>query len=199
MGRIAGVTADETRQRLLQAAAQVFETKGYEGATVALIAQEAGVSTGAIYGHYSGKAELMVEALRLHRERVTATLLPPGQHLDVAAVLVDLAGRLGGPPQVGSALLCEALLSSRRDPELARVLTEALTEREGALASLIVQGQDRGELSGNVTAESAARFALMLLLGALFAGQLELAPVDPAEWSTLVERMVAPARSAAPT
>src|SRR3954447_23886469 len=41
MGRIAGVTADETRERLLQAAIDVFALKGYEGATIADIARQA--------------------------------------------------------------------------------------------------------------------------------------------------------------
>ena len=39
MGRIAGVSPDQTRERLLDAAARVFELKGYEGATIAQIAR----------------------------------------------------------------------------------------------------------------------------------------------------------------
>ncbi|HKE75173.1 MAG TPA: helix-turn-helix domain-containing protein, partial [Acidimicrobiales bacterium] len=66
MGRIAGVTPEETRERLLDAAARVFELKGYEGATVAQIAREAGVSSGAIYAHYASKADLLADALRAH-------------------------------------------------------------------------------------------------------------------------------------
>ena len=61
VGRIAGVTPEETRERLLDAAARVFELKGYEGATVAQIAREAGVSSGAIYAHYASKAELLAD------------------------------------------------------------------------------------------------------------------------------------------
>src|SRR6266511_3038110 len=94
MGRIAGVTAAETRERLLDAAARVFELKGYEGATVAQIAREAGVTTGAIYAHYASKAELMVDALRAHKERATAALFPPGERIGVASVLVTLGNLL---------------------------------------------------------------------------------------------------------
>ena len=41
MGRIAGVTAAETRQRLLRAAADVFAARGYDGTRVADIAAAA--------------------------------------------------------------------------------------------------------------------------------------------------------------
>ena len=41
MGRIAGVTAAETRERLLRAAAGVFAERGYDGTRVADIAAAA--------------------------------------------------------------------------------------------------------------------------------------------------------------
>jgi AcrR family transcriptional regulator len=42
MGRIAGVTAAETRERLLRAAADVFAAQGFDGTRVAGIAAAAG-------------------------------------------------------------------------------------------------------------------------------------------------------------
>src|SRR5918998_5748341 len=119
MGRRAGVTPEETRERLLDAAARVFELKGYEGATVAQIAREAGVTTGAIYAHYGSKGELLVDALRTNRERATAALFPPGRRVDATTLLVTLGTRLASRPgdrdQEATALLSEALLASRRD------------------------------------------------------------------------------------
>src|SRR4051794_26346167 len=55
---------DDTTTRLLIAAAEVFAEKGYDGAGVAEIARRAGLTTGAIYSRYSGKAELLAEAIR---------------------------------------------------------------------------------------------------------------------------------------
>ncbi len=190
MGRIAGVTPEETRERLLDAAARVFELKGYEGATVAQIAREAGVSSGAIYAHYANKAELLVDALRVHSERVTASVLPPGTSADVPTLLSALAGRLGTRQHEAAGLLVEALLSSRRDAELAQVLASALGERERGMASLIAAGQDAGELVGDVSADAAARFALMLSLGSMLVRSLDLPETDPAEWTAFTRRLV---------
>ena len=72
MGRIAGVTAEETRERLLLAAADVFARRGYDGTRVADIAMAADVSSGALYAHFGSKAELLVAALRRHGRQLLA-------------------------------------------------------------------------------------------------------------------------------
>lgn len=190
MGRIAGVTPEETRERLLAAAARVFELKGYEGATVAEIAREAGTSSGAIYAHYASKAELLADALRAHSERATAGLLPPGGRADVVDLLIALATRLGTREHEATALLVEALLASRRDAELAQVLAGALGEREQLMAALLASGQAAGELTGEVSAEAAARFALMLSLGSMLVRALDLPAADPGDWSTFIRRLI---------
>jgi AcrR family transcriptional regulator len=51
-----------TRERLLNAAADACVEFGYEGATLSDIARRADVSTPAIYSHFDGKADLLVEA-----------------------------------------------------------------------------------------------------------------------------------------
>lgn len=53
----------ETRERLIGAARRVFARKGFDGASVPDIAEEAGVSTGAIYSNFSGKEELFLQMI----------------------------------------------------------------------------------------------------------------------------------------
>lgn len=55
--------SDSTRQRLLDAATEVFLEKGYEATRVAEIARRAGLTTGAIYGNFASKADLLTAAL----------------------------------------------------------------------------------------------------------------------------------------
>ena len=171
--------------------ARVFELKGFEGATVSLIASEAGVSSGAIYAHYGSKAELLVDALSAHREQVTASLFPAGSPVRATDMLLTLANRLGDSDRPDSNLLAEALLGARRDPELAKVLADSLTERQSNMAGIIADGQQAGQLSDDVSATAASRFALMLGLGAMLVRQLDMEPVDPSEWSTFTNRLLA--------
>lgn len=190
MGRIAGVTPEETRERLLDAAARVFELKGYEGATIAQIAREAGLTSGAIYAHYESKAELLADALRAHSERATASVLPPGGPADAAELLFLLGRRLGTSEHEATALLVEALLTSRRDAQLRQVLSNALREREQAMASLIAGGQTEGQLVRDVAPDAAARFALMLSLGSMLVRSLDLPETDGDEWTAFMRRLV---------
>jgi len=54
----------ETRKRLLEAAAEVFDAEGFRNATIRQICQRAGANVAAIHYHFGGKEELYVELLR---------------------------------------------------------------------------------------------------------------------------------------
>ena len=63
-----------TRDRLVRAAREVLERGGYATASVMAIAERAGVSAGALYRHYSSKAELFVEVFRAAADGELAAL-----------------------------------------------------------------------------------------------------------------------------
>src|SRR6476646_1489226 len=52
-----------TRAELLATAATVFARRGYNGASVEEIAEEAGYSHGAVYSNFDGKADLFLAVL----------------------------------------------------------------------------------------------------------------------------------------
>lgn len=60
----------QTRTELLDAAARVFVERGFEGASIEAITEEAGYTRGAFYSNFSSKAELFAELLQ---ERVYRT------------------------------------------------------------------------------------------------------------------------------
>jgi len=65
----------QTRQRLLDAAAEVFARRGLDGASLDEIAAEAGLTKGAVYSNFANKEELVFEVLdESAHERMRATL-----------------------------------------------------------------------------------------------------------------------------
>ena len=54
---------EQTRERILAAAGRSFRKGGYAGVGVDGLAKEAGVTSGAFYGHFSSKAEAFIAAI----------------------------------------------------------------------------------------------------------------------------------------
>ena len=61
--------AQATRATLLDVAAETFEQDGYGATSVRDLADRSGMTTGAIYAHFRGKANLLAEAVKLRLER----------------------------------------------------------------------------------------------------------------------------------
>jgi AcrR family transcriptional regulator len=165
MGRIAGVTAAETRQRLLCAAADVFADRGYDGTSVADIAAAEGVSNGAMYAHFASKAELLVDALRTHGRRLLADVFAADPDRSITDLLLVI-GRW--PPRHRDArgyLIVEALVAARRDKDVARPLRDYVGERADRLAELMRFAQVGGELDPASSPDVLAHFCLLLAMG----------------------------------
>ncbi|MBI5106927.1 MAG: helix-turn-helix transcriptional regulator [Solirubrobacterales bacterium] len=59
----------EARARIVGAALELVARGGYRDASVAAVAQRAGVATGTVYRHFPGKAELLAEVFRTASQR----------------------------------------------------------------------------------------------------------------------------------
>ena len=201
MGRVAGVTATETRERLLRAAADAFGRQGYDGTRVADIAASAGVSNGALYAHFGSKAELLVGALRAHGRRHLAEMFDADPSRSVAEMLLAIGRRLRHRPDAGGYLLVEALVAARRDDDVARPMRDYMGERADWLAQLIRTAQANGELDPDVSAAALAHFCLLLTMGSALVTP-ESHAVDENEWAELLTRLMAalaPPESTTPT
>ncbi|HEY3905907.1 MAG TPA: helix-turn-helix domain-containing protein [Streptosporangiaceae bacterium] len=190
MGRIAGVSPAETRQRLLTAAAEAFAERGYDGTRVADIAAAAGVSNGALYAHFGSKAELLVAALRTHGRRVLAEMLAADPGRPVTDLLLQAGRYLPQRPDARGYLVVEALVAARRDGEVAGPMQCYTAERADWLAGLIEAGQAAGELDAGLSPDALAYFCLLLALGGALL-PADLHPVDDGAWAALLARVVA--------
>lgn len=185
-------SVDLIRERLIAAAAEVFAEKGYDGAGVAEIARRAGYTTGAIYGRFSGKAELLLAAIEAHSDneldllfnehrfqgKVTDILTTVGSHLVV------------NPFDAGQALILEAFIAARRDPEVRRLVRDLLDLRRDRLADLVGEAKRTGAVDPELDTEAVVRFCHAVGFGFLMfrAVDLDLPDVEP--WEALIARLV---------
>ncbi|MGI5270233.1 TetR family transcriptional regulator [Nonomuraea sp. CA-218870] len=200
MGRIAGVTAAETRDRLLRAAADVFAERGYDGTRVADIAAAAGVSNGALYAHFGSKAELLVAALRAYARRLLADLFADDPDRSATGLLLAIGRQLPQRRDARGYLLVEALVTARRDTDVAGPTRDYVGERADWIAGLARVAQGDGELDPALSPEAVAHFCLLLALGSALVPP-DMHTVAEAEWAALLGRVVtglAPAESSPP-
>ncbi len=190
MGRTPGVTAAETRERLLRAAADVFAERGYDGTRVADIAAAAGVSNGALYAHFASKAELLVAALRTHGRQLLAELFAADPDRSITELLLVVGRWLPRRRDARGYLIVEALVAARRDQDVARPMRDYVGERADWLAGLVSVGQAAQELDPALSPNALAHFCLLLAMGsALITPDLHAVGED--EWAALLTRVAA--------
>lgn len=114
----------ETRRALIDASISVIHRLGYGGATTALIAEEAGVSRGAILHHFGTRAVLMAEVIRhvFELERAEYVRLDAQAHLghragDWPTMLWEVFRQPSG------LAVLEILQAARSDSELSERVT----------------------------------------------------------------------------
>lgn len=189
MGRIAGVTAEETRRRLLDAAAVEFDRRGFEGTRVADIAAGADLSNGALYGHFRSKSELLSAALTDRGTRELEALFRGADGHSIADLLAAIGRSLNGVPPERFGLMVEALVAARRDQEVADLASQHLVDVQAWLVGLLRDGQAEGAIDPTTDSDALARFCMMLLLGAMLLTPAELPPVSKGGWADLIDRI----------
>lgn len=147
---------EDTRSRLLGAAIAVLEDGGYGAASVAAIAERAGVATGTLYRHFPSKADLFVELFRSIGEGELAAMADaaaPARSVsdELDAVVSTFAGRAMSRPRVAWALVYEPL-----DPPVDAERVRSRRAYAERMARFIRERVDAGELPDQDPDTSAA-------------------------------------------
>ncbi|MGP2441107.1 TetR/AcrR family transcriptional regulator [Streptomyces sp. JW3] len=126
------VRAELTRQRILDAAAHIFEEYGYAAGTTNRIAERARVSIGSLYQYYPNKDAILVELVTRHLEAGEAS---------VARYLAEgLPESLEGILRV---FVRAAVENHVADPQLLRVMAEEAPRAPELLAKVNAYEEER--------------------------------------------------------
>ena len=183
---------DPTRDRLVAAAAEVFAEKGYDRAGVQEIARRAGFTTGAIYGRFRGKAELLQAAIEASSDDEFEQLFAENRFLGNATDIITTVGSHLVTEEFdnGQALLLEAFVAARRDPEVATMLRRVIDRRTDQLVTLVDEGKRTGEIDPSLDTLSVVRFCHAVGFGWLLIGAAALERPSAVPWEQLITRLV---------
>lgn len=195
MARKAGVTAAETRARLLEAAADVFAEQGYDGSSIAAITHAAGLSSGAIYANYASKADLFLAVLETYCRGQYRALIGTPAVRDVVDFAALAGSRVDRREPRQAALLLEAIVAAKRDPEVADLVRSFLGEAEAQMCAAVKAGRHAGTVDGDVDEQAFSRFVTMVGLGSALTASIGLPAPDHTGWASLIERLTATLRT----
>jgi TetR/AcrR family transcriptional repressor of nem operon len=174
----------ETRQRIVEAAAELFRQHGIDGVGVDAIMRDAGLTHGGFYGHFPSKEALVgaVSAEQLARSATrwteAAAQLPPEEAL--TRIVTGYLDRRYAVQTDHSCVLPALGSELARRPESRAALTGSIRRMLDALARLLPPRRQAAP-------DSAAMAALSTMVGAVVLARLS---DDPA----LAEAILAAAR-----
>ncbi|MGV0849256.1 TetR/AcrR family transcriptional regulator [Mycolicibacterium phlei] len=168
-GRPPAAKAAETRERIIQAAREVFSELGYDAATFQAIAIRADLTRPAINHYFSSKHVLwrevvaqtnaaVVEAGRERAEGETG-LLPRLSAYFTAAMQADSEDRSA------AAFLVTSVLESQRHPELVNDDQDALKNSREFVRWAVTDAIARGELTTDTDVESLVEMLVAVMWG----------------------------------
>lgn len=155
-----------TRERIVQAAADVFLQKGFTGTRVVDIARRAGYTSGALYGYFDSRAELLAEAVARGSSQMLSRLLGTEHDDDTTSgtnsngddpmsVLQSALAQIASPIDESGQMLLDGIALAHREPVAGDRLAQTIEEFRSELAHA-----DKGGLS-----EDAADMLVVLVLG----------------------------------
>jgi TetR/AcrR family transcriptional regulator, transcriptional repressor for nem operon len=181
--------ARQTRSALLRSASEAFVERGYAAVSVRDLARRNHVTSGAIYGHFRNKADLLADVVE---ERLTTDLELYSRELGPMKLKGSLARiwRNYRSRRALRALLVEAAAAARTDADVRERIGALQTAklREWQAIYRDIQRDEGLDPSGDMDTLLVLLWAAELGLGVLEA--LDVETPKPAAWARMVERLI---------
>ncbi len=168
---------ENTKERLITEAAQIFRCKGFAGTSVSDLTQATGVKKGSLYFHYPSKDDLGLAVLERARDRIMGffeTALngeTPGECLNNFFDAVVTSHRQSG--FVGGCIFGNtALEMSDGDARYTQLIDQVFRGMAGKLEGFITAAQKAGQIRTDLTAAALAEQIVVTLEGGIMLARL---------------------------
>ncbi len=184
----------QTRAHLLDSARGVFSAHGYELASVAQIADAAGLSKGALYVHFESKEALFRELLVDHvkrRSAATAATLEPDLPLREAIMrIIEGAWAIYDEGDPCSSLSTEFFALAGRNDWGREAMASIFDHCSTALIHFLDQAKEHGQVREDLNSSSAAQLMLALQDGLVMQWQNQPKEADPKNFLVPMAEMI---------
>jgi AcrR family transcriptional regulator len=159
--------AEETRRRIVDAAAELFAEHGYHSTSLNDVIAAAGSTKGGFYFHFPSKVELALAVLESTRERFRQEVFASTElHERAADQMVSMVRAIAevsrSSVSAGIGRLCSEL---REEPDVPDEAINAYGNWVRIVEGLLVRARSEGSLDPAIDIASAARFAVGAYIG----------------------------------
>lgn len=178
-----GTKGEETREKILQQAASLFNEKGYSGASLSDILRVTGLQKGGIYNHFESKEQLAVEAfdyaISQVSHRFTQALIGRKNAIDRLLAIVSVFNNYQAAPPIsgGCPIMNTAIESDNANPVLRVRARHAMDTFRGSVRDIVSFGVARGEVRAGTDPEEVSTVMIALFEGGLMLSMLYQDPV----------------------
>src|SRR4051794_23749100 len=177
-----------TRATLIEVAAELFAEHGYVQTSIRDITRKGEVTSGAIYGHFRNKADLLAEAISARTEvELEAQSVEPGEEAHYIESLTRLAADYGTRRRL-RALIVQGAAAAQTDEET----RTRLREEQLAHLDMWVTGYEAASDQGIDPSVDIPTFVLLTWAIELGLGVLESFGIEPQSneaWSQVHNRI----------
>jgi TetR/AcrR family transcriptional regulator, transcriptional repressor for nem operon len=168
---------EQTRRKIVAAAAPIFNQHGYEGTSLADLMAATGLKKGGIYRHFASKEELAAAAFDYTWEAAwKARML----HVNEKATGIEKLRQFivnfvahQSPVAGGCPILNTAIDADDGNSVLRARVSQALRSWAARLQSIVKQAAEHGELRSGIDPKAVAVLIVAALEGALMVSRLE--------------------------
>ncbi|MDG2028994.1 MAG: TetR/AcrR family transcriptional regulator [Acidimicrobiales bacterium] len=151
LGRPPASSSAETRGRIIDVARRCFAELGYEATTNRTVANEAGITTGAMYHYFDSKLDLYSAVLDEVQNRVYQRFAKAEREADTMVgkleAVLETAHQLNRDDASLAQFLGASRIDRRRIPELSDALGTGDIRRDGFFEGIVDCGLKTGEVS----------------------------------------------------
>jgi len=184
---IAGDRGRTTREALVRSAAELFVEEGYGAVSVRDLARQTDLTSGAIYGHFRNKADLLVAAIA---DRIAVELEGPRGTATDFSGFIGRQWRTYRSRTAMRALLVEGAAAARVDDDVREELTRLLSSKLDEWRAIYRDVQVSEKMDPDVDMDTVVVTLVAIELGL---GVMESIGIDlpkPAAWARTVERLL---------
>lgn len=175
--------ARATRAALIAVAAELFAQNGYVQTSIRDITRRGAVTSGAVYGHFRNKADLLAEAISLRTaEQLESQSVVPGDEPDYVETLTRLAADYSRRKQL-RALIVQGAAAAQTDTETRSQLREEQLAHLRSWLEGYERERDRMGIHPSVDMESALVYTWAVELGLGVLESLGIGPPSTEGWA----------------